>query len=834
MKNNNEYNKLIIRMIKYKLIKTVILFFLLYKVERLKNIKRRIFDNNFINKINNLESIDINEKIDLNYIINYKGGSLEPEWDWVKNVSFVYTWVDGSDLDLANTKSKYNGGQKDVNSRDRSADELRYSIRSLKKYLPWFNGTIYIVTNDQIPKWLNISNNKIKIISHKQIIPKYINPTFDSSTIECFLDKIPGISEIFLYINDDFFFNNYVHPALFFSSKNFYPKIFRSNIETINKTKVDKFIKDNEIHHIYGASVYFTYQIIRKYFDNNFTYYHMAHNAYVCYRSLFEPFRLYFKEELKVVYTFRFRCPYKPVTIYLYQMLLLYLNNKLSINTTKQYENKLIEFRKKIWNSNNLLMNYSFVIIPEELTNLFIKFSSINDKSQSNYLHFNYFLNNKNILIYNINDKYSCNKSLYEFTEYMITRYPESTEFEKDNYVNLEKKYLNKIIGKDYIFQKPFLNNRKKIKDSTFYKMFFNKQNLGYIKEYLDEKNKLTKSKYISNSEQEELYTLFNYRGEKLKKEWKWIKNISIVYLLTERDINTINLLKYSLRSIEYYLPWFNGKIFIIVQCNLCNLAWVNIMYKNIKIIYPKDFIPKKIQIEYSKEIIEMYLDKIPGISERFIYLKHNYYFINYIHPIFFFNKDFYPKYNFGNGFKSKPKKIDPENISFFKTYETITKFFGNIYIHNYRYLLDSPISLYRDLFRPVRKIYLKTFFNNSYQNFDLLPLYLLSTFNIYGASQLYYPEYVSGFGDIRNIDFPIMNKSKNILFYGFDITSDIIIQKTILNIDKYLGKNFNRLVKPKVLFFSIKLNKKLLKIKIKNMINYLNKLYKNKSIFEI
>ena len=821
-------------MIKYKLIKTVILLALLYNANRLNNIKRRIFDNNFINKINNLESIDINEKIDLNYIINYKGGSLEPEWDWVKNVSFVYTWVDGSDIDLSNTKSKYNGGQKNVNSRDRSADELRYSIRSLKKYLPWFNGTIFIVTDDQIPKWLNISNNKIKIISHKQIIPKYINPTFDSSTIECFLDKIPGISEIFLYMNDDFFFNNYVHPAFFFSSKNFYPKIFRSNIETINKTKVDKFIKDNEIHHIYGASVYFTYQIIRKYFDNNFTYYHMAHNAYICYRSLFEPFRLYFKEELKVVYTFRFRCPYKPVTIYLYQMLLLYLNNKLSVNSTKQYENKLIEFRKKIWNSNNLLMNYSFVIIPEELTNLFTKFSSINDKSESNYEHFNYFLNNRNILIYNINDKYSCNKSLYEFTEYMITRYPESTEFEKKNYVNLEKKYLNKIIGKDYIFQKLFFNNRKNLNDSTFYKMFFNKQNLDYIKEYLDEKNKLTKSKYISNSEKEELYTLFNYRGEKLKKEWKWIKNISIVYLLTENDINTINLLKYSLRSIEYYLPWFNGKIFIIVQCILCNIEWVNITNKHIKIIYPKDFIPKKIQIEYSKEIIEMYLDKIPEISERFIYLKHYYYFINYIHPIFFFNSDFYPKYNFGYGFKRKPKKIDPENLSFFKTYETITKFFGNIYIHNYRYLLDCPISLYRDLFRPVRKIYLKIYFNNSYKNFDLMPLYLLSTFNIYGASQLYYPEYVSGFGDIRNIEFRIMKKSKTILFYGFDITSDIIIKKTILNIDEDLGKIFNRLIKQEILFFSIKLKKKFLKIKINNIINYLDKLYKYKSIFEI
>ena len=60
-----------------------------------------------------------------------------------------------------NTKSKYNGGEKNVNSRDRSADELRYSIRSLKKYLPWFNGTIFIVTDDQIPKWLNISNKVI-------------------------------------------------------------------------------------------------------------------------------------------------------------------------------------------------------------------------------------------------------------------------------------------------------------------------------------------------------------------------------------------------------------------------------------------------------------------------------------------------------------------------------------------------------------------------------------------------------------------------------------------------------------------------------------------------
>jgi len=101
----------------------------------------------------------------------------------------------------------------------------------------------------------------------------------------------------------------------------------------------------------------------------------------------------------------------------------------------------------------------------------------------------------------------------------------------------------------------------------------------------------------------------------------------------------------------------FNGIIFIIVQCILCIISLVNIKNKHIKIINPKDFISKKIRIEYSKETIEMYLDKIPKISVRFIYLIQNNYFINYIHPNFFFDSDFYPKYNFRNGFNSKPKK---------------------------------------------------------------------------------------------------------------------------------------------------------------------------------
>jgi len=43
-----------------------------------------------------------------------------------------------------------------------------------------------------------------------------------------FLDKISGISEKFIYINDDIFLNNYIHLNFFFKRKG-HPKINKNN-----------------------------------------------------------------------------------------------------------------------------------------------------------------------------------------------------------------------------------------------------------------------------------------------------------------------------------------------------------------------------------------------------------------------------------------------------------------------------------------------------------------------------------------------------------------------------------------------------------------------------
>ena len=807
--------------------KIVILYFLIKSC-----IKANNYQNSTNKNINN-NSLQINSSnySDIDLIINYNGGPLEQKWEWVTNISIVYTWVDGADIDYADIKSKYNGGNRLFNSRDRSANELCYSLRSLKKYLPWHKGTIFIVTDNQVPDWLNINNNsQIKIISHDDILPDHIKPTFDSSTLECFFDRIPNVSEVFIYLNDDFFFNNYIHPALFFNSMNFSPNFFRTHQYIFNINKIKRIIELNYIHDIYEGMIYYTNKIIKQYFDPNFIYYHIAHGAYLCYRDLFEYFRQFFKKELRVVFAHRFRSPYKPITLYLYQTLIYY---------TGKYYFSLYGKNSNYQSSyNRTISNYDSNIIPRNITDTFLKFSFVNDDSLSNYNRFNYFFNNKLILIYNINDKYLKKRALYEFTEFMIIRYPENCSFEKEEFVNLEKEYLYKL---KYINKT--LNFSHRYNNSKYYKkLFFNKKNRKYMKEYLEKRNGISlyqNQRNISKREIEEINFLFNYNGEELEPEWKWIENISIVYIIEEYKNIILDELKYSLRSIDKYLPWFKGTIFIIIEDkSFCSSLKQN--NEHLVFIHPIDIISKKFRPSYNREIIELFLDKIPDITERFIYLNKYHYFERMTHPRLFFNNDFFPKYNLGTAFEEKPKKIKNSNsISFFETYELIQNIFGKNYVNNYRYLMEGPTPLYRDLFKPVRKLYLQDIISKkaaSNGNFNILPIYLVMTYNIYGTDQIYYPEYVAGFGKIRNSPLPKLNKNRNITYYGFDITSKAILEKTNKNIifKTNIYKTIKEIIENKTIFLSLKIKKRPNVFESKLLNYFFRNLYRKKSCYEI
>ena len=142
-------------------------------------------------------------------------------------VDLVYLWVDGSDPEWQKKRSMYIPASTHTlpieavcEARYTNNDELRYSLRSIEKYANWVR-KIFIVTDNQVPLWLDISNPKIKIIDINEILPSEALPCFNSEVIEYFLYKIPDLSEHFIYANDDMFLNKNVLPSDFFGDDGF-------------------------------------------------------------------------------------------------------------------------------------------------------------------------------------------------------------------------------------------------------------------------------------------------------------------------------------------------------------------------------------------------------------------------------------------------------------------------------------------------------------------------------------------------------------------------------------------------------------------------------------
>ncbi len=135
------------------------------------------------------------------------------------DIDLVYLWVDGSDPEWIGRRNAFIGRhtaqQGDCRGRYADNGELRYSLRSVEEYAPWVR-RIYIVTDRQVPSWLDTTNPKIRIVDHKEILPPEALPCFNSVVLEHHLHLIPGLSEHFLYANDDTFINRSVSHSDFF------------------------------------------------------------------------------------------------------------------------------------------------------------------------------------------------------------------------------------------------------------------------------------------------------------------------------------------------------------------------------------------------------------------------------------------------------------------------------------------------------------------------------------------------------------------------------------------------------------------------------------------
>lgn len=132
-------------------------------------------------------------------------------------IDFVIMWVDSNDPKWQAEKAKYTPSSNTDSSirRYRDWDNLQYWFRGVEKYAPWVNN-IYFVTCGHIPKWLNTNHPKLKVVKHSDFMPKEYLPTFSANPIELNLHRIKGLSENFVFFNDDFFIINPVKPTTFF------------------------------------------------------------------------------------------------------------------------------------------------------------------------------------------------------------------------------------------------------------------------------------------------------------------------------------------------------------------------------------------------------------------------------------------------------------------------------------------------------------------------------------------------------------------------------------------------------------------------------------------
>ncbi|MET3423585.1 hypothetical protein BJ973_002797 [Actinoplanes tereljensis] len=153
-------------------------------------------------------------------------------------IDAVFTWVDGDDPDWLDRKNATLAaiGAQQINaiaanqSRFTSRDELKYALRSIVAFAPWIR-RIHVVTDDQIPPWLDDSHPGLTVISHRDLFAGTGSlPTFNSHAIESRLHLIPGLAEHFIYFNDDMFLGRPVPPTAFFHA-NGIAKFFLSSAQ---------------------------------------------------------------------------------------------------------------------------------------------------------------------------------------------------------------------------------------------------------------------------------------------------------------------------------------------------------------------------------------------------------------------------------------------------------------------------------------------------------------------------------------------------------------------------------------------------------------------------
>lgn len=253
--------------------------------------------------INNAVSFKSIESLKAKY---EKEADLKAPFDVVEPIDIVYTWVDDADQDWLASKQEWESKLKDQietgsrslhDERFRNRDELKYSLRSIEMFAPYVN-KIYIVTAGQVPSWLNVEHDKIQIVDHTEIFPPECLPTFNSSAIETRLHHIEGLSERFIYFNDDVFLGRQTSATDFYYNNGimkFFPSTTSVSPETIGDDAEEYILADVNAINLFRDTYGFSPRNV------------MQHTPHPVFKSLLQELEDTFKNEFNACAMQKFR-----------------------------------------------------------------------------------------------------------------------------------------------------------------------------------------------------------------------------------------------------------------------------------------------------------------------------------------------------------------------------------------------------------------------------------------------------------------------------------------------------------------------------------------------
>ncbi|MGC6456477.1 MAG: Stealth CR1 domain-containing protein [Coraliomargaritaceae bacterium] len=242
----------------------------------------------------------------------------KPAHEKPSKIDVVFTWVDPENEEWQQAKEK--AKIKDKRFRDKmyvhafsqsrfnsNLEELKYALRSIERHMLLSVRKIFLVTNNgSVPDFIDAHRSTdppLKIIDYRDLLGR---ETFCSRSIESVLHKIEGLTEYFLYFNDDMILNadlslqdliNHEGKAIWYQDTNPFIRFFHRHAFFSNFVDLD------------GGVVFARHRMYRTLGLNDPIPPPIGHNPRLLNKTRIKDFVTRFRSEVETLRTLSFRSP---------------------------------------------------------------------------------------------------------------------------------------------------------------------------------------------------------------------------------------------------------------------------------------------------------------------------------------------------------------------------------------------------------------------------------------------------------------------------------------------------------------------------------------------